>query len=89
MQDTRGFPHPRYFHLPLLLAPDGRRLSKREGDLSLLALSKRYKPRELVGVLAHWAGLLDVPAPVSPTDLAAEFSWERVPTEDITVTALP
>lgn len=83
LQDLLGFPHPQYCHLPLLLAPDGRRLSKREGDLSLRALSKRCAPRELVGVLAHWAGLLKKPRPVTPTELAADFSWEQVPREDI------
>ena len=30
LQKTLGFPTPAYYHVPLLLAPDGRRLSKRE-----------------------------------------------------------
>ena len=89
LQEVLGFPHPDYCHLPLLLAPDGRRLSKREGDLSLRALSKRYQPQELVGLLACWAGLLDKPISVTPKELIGEFSWERVPKEDITVTGLP
>ena len=89
LQEILGFSHPEYCHLPLLLAPDGRRLSKREGDLSLRALSKRYKSTELVGVLGCWAGLLDKPAPVTPQELVPEFSWDRVPREDITVTDLP
>lgn len=85
LQEVLGFPHPGYCHLPLLLAPDGRRLSKREGDLSLRALSKGHTPQEIVGLLAHWAGLLDAPVPVTPTDLIAEFSWAKVPASDITV----
>lgn len=85
LQDLLGFSHPQYFHLPLLLAPDGRRLSKREGDLSLQALSKRRSPQEVVGLLAHWAGLLDAPRPVTPKELIGDFSWERVPKEDIFV----
>lgn len=89
LQEVLGFSHPSYCHLPLLLAPDGRRLSKREGDLSLRALSKRYLPTELVGVLACWAGLLDRPTPVTPRELVPAFAWARVPTEDITVTDLP
>lgn len=88
LQEVLGFPHPNYCHLPLLLAPDGRRLSKREGDLSLRALSKRYKSQELVGVLGCWAGLLDKPTPVTPKELIREFSWDRVPKKDITVTEL-
>ena len=30
-----GLPAPAFYHIPLLLAPDGRRLSKRDGDLDL------------------------------------------------------
>lgn len=86
LQELLGFPHPRYCHLPLLLAPDGRRLSKREGDLSLQALSKRYSSGEVVGILAHWAGLLNTPRPVTPKELVADFAWDRVPKEDIFVT---
>lgn len=88
LQEVLDFPHPSYCHLPLLLAPDGRRLSKREGDLSLRALSKRYRSQEIVGLLAHWAGLLDTPRPVDPGDLIPEFSWERVPQQDIAVAGL-
>lgn len=86
LQALLAFPHPRYCHLPLLLAPDGRRLSKREGDLSLQALGKRYSPGEVTGILAHWAGLLDTPRPVTPKELVADFAWERVPKADIFVT---
>lgn len=88
LQEVLDFPHPSYCHLPLLLAPDGRRLSKREGDLSLRALSKRYRSQEIVGLLAHWAGLLDTPRPVDPGDLIPEFSWEQVPQQDIAVAGL-
>lgn len=85
LQEELGFPHPQYYHVPLLLAPDGRRLSKREGDLSLRALSKTCSAPELVGRLACWAGLLDKPRSVTPTDLIGEFSWERVKKEDVVV----
>lgn len=85
LQEKLGFPHPHYAHVPLLVAPDGRRLSKREGDLSLKKLSKRMNSRELTGLLAHWAGLLDTPTPVTPAALAADFSWQRVKKDDIVV----
>lgn len=85
LQDALGLPHPVYYHVPLLLAPDGRRLSKREGDLSLRALSRRCSASELVGQLAFWAGLLDEPRPVTPRELLPDFSWDKVRKEDITV----
>lgn len=85
LQDVLGLPHPAYYHVPLLLAPDGRRLSKREGDLSLKALSRRCPAPELVGRLAFWAGLLEEPRPITPRELLPRFSWDRVKKEDITV----
>ncbi len=85
LQETLGFAHPEYCHVPLLLAPDGRRLSKREGDLSIRALSKTHTPEELIGQLAAWAGLLDRPRPVRAQELVDEFDWARVKTKDVTV----
>nr|WP_317323493.1 tRNA glutamyl-Q(34) synthetase GluQRS [uncultured Flavonifractor sp.] len=80
-----GFQPPEFCHVPLLLAPDGRRLSKRERDLDMGALRQRFTPERLTGLLAFWAGQLDRPEPVTPAELAAEFDWGRVPAEDIVV----
>lgn len=85
LQERLGLPHPTYYHVPLLLAGDGRRLSKREGDLSIRALSRTCTAPELVGQLACWAGLLDRPRPVTPKDLVGEFDWARVKKEDVVV----
>lgn len=54
LQETLGFAHPAYYHVPLLTAPDGRRLSKREKDLDLGALRQRLSPQELLGQLRIW-----------------------------------
>ena len=80
-----GLTPPEFCHVPLLLAPDGRRLSKREHDLDMGALRERFTPAELTGRLAFWAGLTDRPEPVSPAELAASFDWANVPRGDITV----
>lgn len=86
LQDALGLPHPTYYHVPLLLAADGRRLSKREGDLSLKALSRDCSAPQLVGQLACWAGLLTEPRPITPQGLLPLFSWDKVRREDVTVT---
>ena len=83
LQDLFGFPHPEYAHVPLLLAPDGRRLSKRDQDLDLSALRQRLSPESLLGILAYSAGILERPEPVSARELTGEFSWSRMKTEDI------
>lgn len=49
LQRQLGFPEPGYYHVPLLVAPDGRRLSKREKDLDMGALRNRYTPEQLLG----------------------------------------
>ena len=78
-----GLTAPQFYHLPLLLAPDGRRLSKRDGDQSLENLRARYTPQEIIGKLAYVCGLQGTPAPASPQELVPAFSWDKVPKQDI------
>lgn len=79
-----GLDPPEFAHIPMLLAPDGRRLSKRDGDVSLEALGARgVSPQQIVGKLAFLAGQLDRPEPISAQELVKGFDWERVPKEDV------
>ena len=82
-----GAAPPRYWHVPLLMAEDGRRLSKRERDLDLGALAQRMRPEQVVGALAHWAGLRPTDAAVPAAELVREFDWSRVRRENVTVPA--
>ena len=68
---------------PLLLAPDGRRLSKRDGDQSLENLRAKYTAEEIVGKLAYAYGLQPEPAPCTPESLISGFSWAKVPKQDV------
>ena len=83
LQELFGFAHPEYGHVPMLMAEDGRRLSKRDRDLDLGELQKRIKPEQLIGNLAYAAGLIDAAKAVSARELAKEFSWNRLKKEDI------
>lgn len=85
LQRTLGLMEPEYCHVPLLTAPDGRRLSKREKDLDLAALRQRYTPEALVGKLACLAGLQPEPAPVRADALAARFRWNQVRCGDVVI----
>ena len=78
LQELFGFPHPEYAHVPMLLAPDGRRLSKRDRDLDLGILRQRLTREELLGVLAFAAGLIDQEVSVSLNELTKEFSWKKL-----------
>lgn len=68
-----GHTPPRYAHLPLLCAPDGRRLSKRDASLSMEHLRLHYSPEEVIGRVAWLAGLRKSPEPVKAGVLAADF----------------
>lgn len=83
LQELFGFPHPTYAHVPMLLSPDGRRLSKRDRDLDMGAIRQNMSPEALLGALAYTAGLLPKSAPISAKELAETFSWEKVKKEDI------
>ena len=78
LQELFGFPHPEYAHVPMLLAPDGRRLSKRDRDLDLGVLRTRFRREELLGELAFAAGLIDRNIPVGLDELTKEFSWNSL-----------
>ena len=78
-----GYEPPAFFHTPLLLAPDGRRLAKRDQDMDMGALRERYTAKELTGLLAYYAGLLDRPEKVTAQELVRQFSWAKVPKNDV------
>ena len=83
LQELFGFEAPVYGHVPMLLAADGRRLSKRDGDLDLSALRQRMPPQHLLGKLAAAAGLIDRFEPVSARELAKEFNWKKLKKDNI------
>ena len=85
LQELFGFARPDYGHVPMLLAADGRRLSKRDRDLDLGELRKRMRPEELLGQLAFAAGLIQRFEPVSALELATVFSWDSLRKEAITI----
>lgn len=83
LQQLFGFSHPQYGHVPLLLAPDGRRLSKRDKDLDLGQLMLHHRPEEIIGCLACSCGLIKENTPISAAELLPLFSWEKVKKEDM------
>ena len=85
LHEVLGYEPPRFFHVPLLLAPDGRRLAKRDKALDMGALRGRFSAPELTGLLAFWAGLLDRPEKVTAAELVGDFRWAKVPKADIVV----
>ena len=74
-----GFEAPTFGHVPLLVAPDGRRLSKRDRDLDLGAMREAgAAPETVVGALAAAADLVEAGAQARPSDLVDAFSWDKI-----------
>ena len=82
-----GYPVPQYIHIPLLMDADGRRLAKRDRDLDLTALSKRFTAEQLLGKLAFSAGILEEERPAALEELITLFDWGRVKHEDMRLPA--
>lgn len=78
-----GFKPPKFYHIPLLVAPDGRRLSKRDKDLDLGVIRQYMKPQTLIGNLAYICGLIDKKEDISLDELIKEFSWDKIPNRDL------
>jgi glutamyl-tRNA synthetase len=65
-----GLGEPAFLHVPLLLGPDGERLAKRHGAVSLGELRDAgVDPREVVGWLAAGSGLAAAGERVDPSEL--------------------
>lgn len=85
LQRQFGFVPPSYYHVPLLIAPDGRRLSKRDRDLDLGALQATYAAEALIGRLAFAAGLTETDDAISAKELAELFDWNHIRKEPIII----
>src|SRR5438270_854244 len=78
--EALGVPAPRYAHLPLLLGPDGRKLSKRHGAASVQELRDAGYLAEAVDnyIALLGAGFASDEEHFSVPELAARFRLERV-----------
>ena len=52
------------------------------------ALRARYRPEEVLGALGALAGLIPKGESASAKELAALFSWDQVPKEDLVFSGL-
>ena len=83
LQRLLGYSQPEYVHIPLLMDAQGRRLAKRDKDLDLTALAKRFTPEDILGRLACSAGIIPEVRPVSLEALIPLFGWAAVKRDDL------
>ena len=80
-------PIPRYWHLSLVLGPDGRRLAKRHGDTRLSWFrSQGTAPSRIIGLVAFWSGLTQRPRPMTGRELIECCDISRIPREPVVCT---
>jgi len=80
MMGMEAIPQARFIHHGLLTEPEGEKLSKSSGSVSLKSMRGRLKgPGPLLRWFARNLGM-DVPASVRPRDLLEGFSPARIPT---------
>lgn len=73
-------PEPRYYHLPLVIGEDGRRLAKRHGDTRLSSYREAgVRPERVVGLLAYWSGLVTDRQPMLAREFMERFRLDLLP----------
>jgi glutamyl-tRNA synthetase len=73
-----GWPSPLYYHVPLIVGPDGSRLAKRKGDSLAELRRQQIRPESVVGFLAASLGLIQRREPVTPKELLGTLRWDRI-----------
>ena len=80
LQRLLDLPVPQYAHVPLVLAPDGSRLDKRHGAVTLADLAQRgCSPADVCARLAESLGIDTGGAAVMANDLIDLFDPQRMP----------
>ena len=80
LADLLGLPRPTWAHVPLVLGPDGERLAKRHGAVTLADLAAQgIGPERVRSELAASLGLAAAGEPVEMADLLARFDPDAVP----------
>lgn len=79
-----GLPVPRHAHVPLVLGPDGRRLAKRHGAVTLEdRAAKGETPADVLAWMARSLGLAGPGERPSSGDLLSRFDPDRLPREPV------
>jgi glutamyl-tRNA synthetase len=90
LQRLLGLPEPSYAHVPLVLGPDGARLAKRHGAVTLADRAARGETAaDVVAWMARSLGLADTGEAVDLPLLLERFDPERLPREPTTLRDSP
>jgi glutamyl-tRNA synthetase len=86
VQRLLGLPTPDYLHVPLVLGPDGQRLAKRHGAVTIRELAgEGWSVADVVAVLARSLGLAAPGERVTAAGLIDRFDPAAIPKQAIAV----
>jgi glutamyl-tRNA synthetase len=75
-----GLSAPRFAHVPLVLGPDGARLSKRHGAVGVRVLRERGRSAaQVIALLASTLGLCRPDEPITAHELVPRFRLNALP----------
>jgi len=78
LYEALGYPAPDFAHLPMMLAPDGTKLSKRHGAVAVGEYKdKGIPPAGLLNYLVRFGWSYGDEEVFSVPDLVQKFDWER------------
>lgn len=79
-----GLKEPNFFHVPLVVGPDGRRLAKRHGDTRIASFREEgMKAEDVIGYLAWSLGVNPGKNPISLAALTGIFDPALIPHEPL------
>ncbi|TBL77813.1 tRNA glutamyl-Q(34) synthetase GluQRS [Paenibacillus thalictri] len=88
LYEALGYTVPRFAHSPLLYGPEGKRLSKRHGSVTVAGMrAAGTSPERIIGCLAYWSGLMDRLEPIQAAELVAHFSIAKIAAEPLVIEA--
>lgn len=79
-----GLKAPKWWHLPLVIGEDGRRLAKRHGDTRLVTYKKEdVSAKRVIGVLAALSGICETPQEMSAAQFKDAFKIDDLNSEPV------
>ena len=87
LYNALGFAPPRFIHVPLVVAEDGRRLAKRHGDTRISALrAAGNSPQKILGLLAWWCGWAEFGEELTLDEILRRFNLQTLNKEPAILT---
>ena len=84
LYESLGLAAPAFFHVPIVVGEDGRRLAKRHGDTRIASFREAgLKPEDVIGFLAWASNITAKRTPTRLESLIGIFDPSRIPREPL------